>query len=312
MAGFDLPAATLAVWAAAGTPPATGAEVAAIADLAADPLPAAYVAFLTTYGFVDFGGVPQNHFASPEGGDALGAMLRAEDIASIRRSPDFDFPCSVLPILDDTSGHGLLLIRTAPPAGAILHSYDGGPPVELAPDLPAFLAGLTALAEPAVRRDTGTPVTDPDTGFTIAAETREAWATYGTGSTPEPADELAEIEATLGRPLPEALRTFLTTYGYVTYFGDAPATFDLPGGGQARLSTIYSTAVLPRALPLEPGAPLPFASTGTDESELLIGMGAETEGVISWRPDPGTAPVRVADDLRGFLARLYREVPDDG
>lgn len=312
MAGFDLPAATLAVWAAAGTPPATEAEVAAIAALAEGPLPEAYADLLTNYGFVDFAEVPQNRFDSPRGGDALGRMLGAGDIAFILESPDFDFAKGVLPILDDASGHGLVLIRTAPPAGAILHSYDGAPPVEIAPDLPSFLAGLTALTEPAVLRDTGTPVTDPDTGFTIAAETREAWATYGTGSTPEPAEELADIEATLGRPLPEALRRFLTTYGYVTYFGKAPATFDLPGGGQAQLSTIYSTAVLPRALPLDPGAPLPFASTGIDESELLIGMGPEDEGVIYWRPGPGAEPVRVGADLRAFLAGLYREEPADG
>ena len=118
------------------------------------------------------------------------------------------------------------------------------------------------------------------------------------------------IETTLGRPLPEALRTFLTTYGYVSYFGDAIATFDLPdGAGQAYdfISVIYSTAVLPRSLPLQVDAPLPFASTALDEGELLIGMTPADEGHIYWLGNTSAKPVHVADDLRGFLAGLYQE-----
>lgn len=307
MAGLDISATTVAIWTAIGVTPATQAEIDAIAALTDAGLPGAYVKFLETYGFVTWPDGSDATFDTANGQGDIHAMLTP---TSVEISFDL-IPPGYLPIAGDYSGHALILLQMTPPAGSVWYVEDGDAPEFIAPDSVTFLANLApAESIPQFEKWPGTPVTDAATGFTIAQETRDAWAAYGTGSTPEPADELADIEDTLGQPLPEALRSFLTTYGYVAFFGDAIATFALPdGAGQAQedISVIYSTAVLPRALPLDPGASLPFASTGTDAGTLLIGLQGEENGRIYWQKEASAVPVLVADDLRGFLADLYRE-----
>ncbi|WP_308915781.1 SMI1/KNR4 family protein [Jannaschia sp. LMIT008] len=313
MADLSLSAATLALWAAAGVTPATQAEVARIAAAAGAPLAPNYVTFLKTYGFPAWPEGSDSGFVSDLGPGTILAML---DPASVERSQAF-VPADHLPVASDYSGHGFVTLRLREPdSGSVWYVGDEGDPGWIAPDFASFLTGLTPDAEslPA-ERDRGTPVEDTQTGFTLARETRDAWAAYGTGATPEPPDELAAIEDALGRPLPEALRTFLTTFGYVTFFGDAFATFDLPpGAGQPYdfVSVIYSTAVLMRSLPDAKGAPLPFASTALPEGSLLIGMTEEDEGRIYWRGTDTGAPVPVSPDLRTFLANLFTLRNDDG
>lgn len=308
MATFDLPAVTLALWAASGAMPATESEIAAIAALSGAELPADYVAFLRMYGFVSWSDEVPARFDSTLGGGTVSELLRVQNMAYVM--PD-QVPEGFLPVAGEYGGHDLLLMRMSPPVGEIWHLNDSAEIARVAPDFTTFVEGLYSPRQPQTIRWTGTPERDPATGFVIAAETRAAWASYYTGSTPEPADELAAIEADLGRPLPEALRSFLTTYGYVTFFGpDIPVDFDLPpeaGAKRDTLSVIYSTAVLPRALPLAESAPLPFGSTARDGAEVLIGLGPKDEGRIYWRADDGAVPVPVADDLRSFLAGLYLE-----
>lgn len=315
MTELTLSAVTLAFWTAAGVTPASEAEIARIAGLADGDLPSGYVTFLETYGFPGWPDGSDAAFVSDLGPGAIRAMLDAD---AIGRVLDLDLvPPGHLPIADDGSGHGFVALRTdAAEAGSVWHVDDGGETGRIAPDFASFLADLAPDADPPEPdRHRGTPVHDPATGFTIAQETREAWAAYDTGSTPEPAGELAAIEDALGRPLPEALRTFLTTYGYVTFFGEAVATFDLPpAAGQPYdfLSVIYSTAVLSRSLPERPGAPLPFASTALPQGSLLIGLTSEDEGRIYWRGSEDGVPVPVAHDLRAFLADLYTIRDGDG
>ncbi|MEM9436629.1 MAG: SMI1/KNR4 family protein [Pseudomonadota bacterium] len=311
MAGLEIPAIVLALWASAGTPPATQEDITAIRDLAGSDLPADYVTFLETYGFVSWSGADAVHFNAGEERADIAFMLSPSEIAlSVDLAAD-----GFLPIAGDYSGHALILLQTDPPTGAVWYQYDLDDPIRVSADFAAFVSGLTGKPEPPrIEKWYGTRAIDEQTGFTLAAETREAWAAYGTGSTPEPADELESIETTLGRALPEALRTFLSTYGYVTYFGDIPAAFPLPkGSGQDQdvLSVIYSTSVLMRSLPTAAGTPLPFASTALPEGSLLIGLSAEDEGVIYWQMNATSAPVRIADDLRSFLAGLYLERPID-
>lgn len=311
MSGFDISAATLAIWAASGTVPASGDDIARIAALANAPLPADYVLFLETHGFATWDDGTDAFYETTAGRGDIFAMLTPEQVAT---SVDL-VPSGYLPIAGDYGGHAFVALQMTPPIGSVWHIENNDDPALIAPDFATFLAGLSPdEAAPRTERWRGSPVTDAATGFTIAQETRAAWEAYGTGSTPEPADELAAIEETLGHPLPEALRTFLTTYGYVTFFGDAIATFALPDGvglAQENLSVIYSTALLPRALPLEPGAPLPFASTITDTGSLLIGLDGADAGRIYWRADARAPLVPVAADLRTFLAELYKERPVD-
>lgn len=307
MAGFDISAATLAVWMGAGLTPATDVQIAQIRDMAGVTLPADYVSFLSTYGFASWGEGTDARFVSDLGGGHVSGLLSPENITFARGvTPD-----GYLPVASEYGGHDLVLMELVPNVGQIWHLNDSDELAQIADTFSAFVEGLTPDAAPAATEKWfGTRVEDPETGFVIAEETRAAWATYYTGSTPEPEGELKAIEATLGRPLPEALRTFLTTYGYVSYFGDAIATFDLPAGaGQAQdfISVIYSTAVLPRALPLADGGPLPFASTALKDGELLIGVTPDDAGQIFWRRTKSGVPVQVADDLRSFLASMYQE-----
>lgn len=309
MADLNISAVTLAVWASSGTTPAPADDIAQIASLAGADLPADYVLFLETHGFATWDDGTDAYYDTPAGRRDIFFMLTPD---LVKNSVDL-VPDGYLPIAQDYSGHGFVTLQTTPPAGSVWHVEDSDVPTLIAPDFASFLATLAPAEDtPKTERWQGTPVTDAATGFTIAQETRDAWAAYGTGATPEPADELAAIEQTLGQDLPEALRSFLTTYGYVTFFGDAIATFALPeGAGQAQedVSVIYSTAVLPRALPLDPGAHLPFASTATDTGSLTIGLQGADEGRIFWQADAKALPVPVADDLRAFLADLYRERP---
>lgn len=307
MAGLDISAATVAIWTAVGVTPATQVEIDAIAALADAKLPAAYVEFLETYGFATWPDGSDARFDTAHGQGDIYAMLTP---TSVEISLDL-IPSDYLPIARDYSGHAVVLLQMTPPVGSVWFVEDNDEPEFIAPDFETFLANLAPeRSTPQLEKWSGTPVTDAATGFTIAQETRDAWAAYGTGNRPEPADELAAIEDKLGQPLPEALRTFLTTYGYVSFFGDAIATFELPDGtGQAQedISVVYSTAVLPRALPLDPGAPLPFASTITDTGTLLIGLQGDDSGRIYWQKEAGATPVLVTDDLRKFLADLYQE-----
>ena len=311
MADFVLSAATLALWVASGIVPATDDEILEIETLAGAPLPSSYVLFLKTYGFTSWADASEVYFDTQTGQGDIFALMPPSQVAS---SMDYA-PTGFLPIAGDYSGHALILLRMAPPSGSVWYLYDDGPAQIVQDDWAGFLASLQAPpAEPTFERWQGTPVTDATTGFTIAQETRSAWQIYGTGATPEPADELAAIEKALDRPLPEALRTFLTHYGYVTYFGDAIASFALPpeaGPEEDALSVIYSTAVLGNALPAEDGAPLPFASTELTDGSLLIGITPADEGQIYWQPVEGVAPVKIAEDLRSFLAGLYVKRPID-
>lgn len=311
MADFGLSAATLALWVASGIVPATDAEILEIETLAQAPLPPNYVLFLKTYGFASWVDASEVYFdTGTEQGDIFALMPPSQ----VARSIDYA-PTGFLPIAGDYSGHALILLRMTPPTGSVWYIYDDGPAQFVQDDWAEFLVSLRANpSEPKLEQWQGTPVMDSATGFTIADETRSAWQVYGTGATPEPADELASIETALDRPLPEALRTFLTHYGYVTYFGEAIASFALPpetGREEDAVSVIYSTTVLRNALPVIDGAPLPFASTELMDGSLLIGLTPTDEGQIYWRPDADMAPVKIAEDLRSFLASLYVKRPVD-
>lgn len=312
MADFGLSAATLALWVASGVVPATDDEVLEIETLASAALPSSYVLFLKTYGFTSWAEASEVYFDTESGQGDIFALMPPSQVAS---SMDYT-PAGFLPIAGDYSGHALILLRMTPPRGSVWYLYDDGPAQFVQDDWAGFLASLqSAPSEPKFERWQGTPVTDAATGFTIADETRAAWQIYGTGATPEPADELAAIEIALDRPLPEALRTFLTHYGYVTYFGEAIASFALPpqaGREEDAVSVIYSTTVLRNALPVKEGAPLPFASTELMDGSLLIGLTPADEGQIYWQPDADVAPVKIAEDLRSFLAGLYvKRLVDD-
>ena len=306
-----LSAATIALWSAIGISAASADDVAGISALYGAELPADYVDFLRTYGFATWHDGAPSRFDLHTGEGDIQSMLTLEQMEASLPYVASGF----LPVAGDYSGHAFIMLRMTPPDGSVWYQYDNDDPVLIAESFGAFLADLhDGAAPPDVEKWRGTPITDAATGFTIAQETREAWAAYGTGATPEPADEIQAIEASLDRALPEALRTFLSTYGYVTFFGDALATFDLPAGaGQAQdqISVIYSTVVLQRNLPIGAGDPFPFASTALPDGTLSVRLDGDDAGQVLWQPGPETPPIPVADDLRTFLAGLYTERPVD-
>ncbi|MEM6276797.1 MAG: SMI1/KNR4 family protein [Pseudomonadota bacterium] len=286
-------------WTAKGVVPARDDEIAALKELWGGQLPEPDERFLLTYGFVSWTSDLPASFKCDVGEADIREMFTP---SSVRNCIDL-LPDAYLAIAGDYSGHGLILLAKAD--GSVWFEEDGDL-VQVAKDFDAFLAILYRAVDPDARAPWyGSPERDRQSGFHIAPQTRTAWAAYGTGDMPEPESELAEIEAALGRPLPEALRTFLSRFGHVCYFGDAIATFACPRGQEDQVSIIYAATVLRRSLPSPQGAALPFASTAREGGELLIGLDPENEGRIYWRCDETPDLAKVSDDLRTFLGSLY-------
>ena len=300
MSEFVIDEVTRGHWERTEQAAATESELAELRTLASDELPEDYIAFLRRYGFATWPEAGARTYRFPGGTGTLAGISRPQRVERARAS--LLEPGSWFPFAADVDGHALLLFQLGGPAG-VWFLYDDDPPIRIAASFSRFLASLHAYAKPVHERWRGTLREDPVTGFTIAEETRASWEEYGVGASPEPEAELRAIEAKLARPLPEALRSFLTRHGHVTFFGAEPiAEFALPRG-RDWISVIYSSTVLARRA-CEDMEELPFATTARD-AELLIGLGEDDEGVIYW--SNGCAPKRVADDLRTLLASLFLE-----
>lgn len=286
-------------WTSDGIVAATDDEIDAISAHWGGPLPKPYERFLRTYGFAEWKSHLPASFACEIGEADIRTVF---DPASVRNCLDL-VPAGYFAVAGDYAGHGFIVLDKGD--GSVWFEEDGDI-ARVADDFDAFLGQLYLDHDPEAPPPWyGNPVKDRRSGFHIAPQTRTAWAAYGTGDEPETEHALATFETELGRPLPEALGTFLRRFGSVCYFGDAIATFACPRGQEDQVSVIYATPVLTRSLPLKKGEMLPFASTARAGGELMIGLAPESEGRIFWRCDEAPEIAQVGEDLRTFLGWLY-------
>jgi hypothetical protein len=137
---FQITPGMLQSWAAMNEPKASAADVALLQSLAGGPLSAAYVEFITRYGFVVFGRDPERRwlftYVVDQGGQrevrqrGISYLYEPDKVAKIHRfmtttdDPDDEsrpqLPEGYLPIGSD-SGHGRILLDVRANPGHVLY-----------------------------------------------------------------------------------------------------------------------------------------------------------------------------------------------